>query len=38
LLSEFIPEVSIRIINEISGVNRVCYDSSSTPPATIEWE
>ncbi len=34
----FLAEVSNRIINEVKGVNRVCYDISSKPPATIEWE
>ncbi len=27
-----------RVINEVRGINRVCYDISSKPPATIEWE
>jgi hypothetical protein len=30
--------MSRRIINEVRGINRVCYDISSKPPATIEWE
>ena len=30
--------MSNRIINEVRGINRVCYDISSKPPATIEWE
>lgn len=35
---DFLSEVSNRIINEVRGVNRVVYDISSKPPATIEWE
>ena len=31
-------KISNRIINEVRGINRVCYDISSKPPATIEWE
>jgi GMP synthase (glutamine-hydrolysing) len=34
----FLTKVSNRIINEVSGINRVVYDISSKPPATIEWE
>ena len=35
---EFLSEVSNEIINKVKGVNRVVYDISSKPPATIEWE
>lgn len=34
----FLRDVSNEIINKVKGVNRVCYDISSKPPATIEWE
>ena len=35
---DFLARVSNDIINKVKGVNRVCYDISSKPPATIEWE
>ncbi|MEI6575978.1 MAG: glutamine-hydrolyzing GMP synthase [Bacteroidota bacterium] len=38
LPAEFLAEVSNEIINKVKGVNRVVYDISSKPPATIEWE
>ena len=38
LPTDFLRAVSNDIINNVKGVNRVCYDISSKPPATIEWE
>ena len=35
---EVMEKISNRIINEVRGINRVVYDISSKPPATIEWE
>ena len=34
----FLSNVSNQIINQVKGINRVVYDISSKPPATIEWE
>ncbi|MDC3085915.1 glutamine-hydrolyzing GMP synthase [Pelagibacteraceae bacterium] len=36
--SQFLSIVSTRIINEVKGINRVVYDTTSKPPGTIEWE
>ncbi|MDP2301181.1 MAG: glutamine-hydrolyzing GMP synthase [Ignavibacteria bacterium] len=36
--SEFLADVSNKIINKVKGINRVVYDISSKPPSTIEWE
>jgi GMP synthase (glutamine-hydrolysing) len=38
LPSEVLERISTRIVNEVSGINRVVYDISSKPPSTIEWE
>jgi GMP synthase (glutamine-hydrolysing) len=35
---EFLSTISNAIINQVKGINRVTYDISSKPPATIEWE
>ena len=35
---DVLNSISSRVINEVKGVNRVVYDISNKPPATIEWE
>ena len=35
---DLLEKLSSRIINEVKGVNRVCFDITSKPPGTIEWE
>ena len=38
LVQDFVKNISNEIINHVRGINRVVYDISSKPPATIEWE
>ena len=35
---DLLQTLSTRIINEVKGINRVCFDLTSKPPGTIEWE
>ena len=35
---DVLEKASVRIVNEVKNINRICYDITSKPPATIEWE
>ncbi|MDE0519193.1 MAG: hypothetical protein OXH71_00570, partial [Candidatus Dadabacteria bacterium] len=35
---DLLGKISVRIINEVKGINRVVYDISTKPPGTIEWQ